>query len=171
MEITIVEEDAGHKADDAERSIRAIIERNELCSMATVREHAEAHINTAFYAHDEDLRLYVLTPPDTQHGTNLAENPSVAVDIHDAGQEWTDEKRGLQLFGTAHRLTGRDRAPAFERYRECFPALDQFASTVDDLDGLDSSFYRIVPDRIRLFDEPAFGTEVWIDVDVWYPDE
>lgn len=144
-------------------SIREIVSSNQLLSMATVNNE-EPHINTAFYALDDNLNLYILTPPDTIHGQNIEENSSVAVDIHDSHQEWEYDKQGLQIFGTAERA--EDVSRALELYNDRYPGLEEFASTPDELGELDSEFYVIKPERIKVFDEPQFGTETWIEVEV-----
>ncbi len=84
MELELL--DKGFDPDRVENSIREIVESNRLLSMSTMDE--EPHINTAFYTFDQELNLYILTPPDTEHGDNLEESSSIAVDIHDSHQEW-----------------------------------------------------------------------------------
>lgn len=152
-----------HAAEDIKTSIRDIISSNQLLSMATA-DGEDPHINTAFYAFDEELNFYILTPPDTRHGQNLEENHSVAVDIHDSNQEWTDDKQGVQMFGKAERMENPSRA--LDLYIERFPKLEEFASTAEELEDLDSRFYRIEIEKIKVFDEPRFGSETWITVEV-----
>lgn len=158
-----VEGDEEVSREEAMKSIEKIISRNKLLSMATVKEN-EPHINTAFYAYEE-LNLYVLTPPETVHGKNLEQNNSVPVDIHDPRQEWTDEKKGLQIFGRAERC---ETEKAFNTYIERFPKLQRFASTGQEVDELDSEFYKITPERIKIFDEPRFGKETWVNARIEY---
>lgn len=144
---------------EVEESIRDIIHSNRLLSMATVGD-SEPHINTAFYCLDEELNIYILTPPDTIHGENLEEKDSVAVDIHDSHQKWADKKQGVQIFGAARKADEKDKA--LKLYSERFSEMENVASNVKELKELDSIFYRIEPERIKVFDEPKFGTETWI---------
>ena len=44
-------------------SIFEILNNNTLLSLATVTPKGNAYINTAFYAFDEKLRLYIVTDP------------------------------------------------------------------------------------------------------------
>lgn len=158
--------DDGYNLQKVKNSIRDVIRSNYLLSMST-SDKEEPHINTAFYAFDDGLNLYILTPPKTKHGKNLEENSSVAVDIHDSHQKFNDDKQGLQIFGTAEIVAEEDKiAEILELYTERFPAAEKFASSPEDIGELDSSFYRIKPERIKLFDEPNFGTETWIDVEI-----
>lgn len=161
MEIEVL--DDGFKHEKVEESIRDIIRSNKLLSMATTAGE-EPHINTAFYAFDDQFRLYIWTPPETEHGKNLEENDSVAVDIHDSRQEFPDEKQGLQLFGSCRKAENREEV--LEIYSERFPETREFASNVEELEELDSEFYIIEPSRIKIFDELRFGKETWVEVEV-----
>ena len=160
MELRLLDEGNWSK-EKVEESIREIISENQLLSMATAKGE-EPHINTAFYAFDNRLNLYILTPPDTRHGENLEENNSVAVDVHDSHQEWTEDKQGLQIFGEAKQVENASKA--LEIYEDRYPELGEFAATTEELEELDSEFYVIKPERIKVFDEPRFGTETWINV-------
>ncbi len=163
-----------YSAMQIEGRIRELVEENELCSLATVQENnnrdPSAHIATAWYAYDDELRLYVLTPPDTDHAKNLEENDSIALTIFDSHQDWSAKKKGLQVFGTAEKIPDEDAEEALELYNQRFPGLEEHASTTEELQDLDSSFYVITPERIKLFDEPAFGNETWITAELYYRD-
>lgn len=157
-------EDTGDWTEaELEECIREIMGSNRLLSMATVRG-SEPHINTAFYCFDEELNIFILTPPNTVHGQNLEEKDSVAVDIHDSHQEWVDDKQGLQIFGSARKVDESDEA--LRLYTEMFSAMEDVASGVQELAQLDSIFYKFKPERIKVFDEPRFGTETWIKVKI-----
>lgn len=158
MEIE-VEEDVVVK--EARESVENILKENKLLSMATASEN-KPHINTAFYA-AEGLKLYIFTPPETVHGQNLEENLGIAVDIHDSHQEWSDEKKGLQIFGTAEK---KNTEKALRTYSEKFPAMRELATELEELQQYDSELYMIRPEKIKIFDEPRFGKETWINVNV-----
>jgi uncharacterized protein YhbP (UPF0306 family) len=162
MKIKLLDE-GDWSREEVEESIREIISENQILSMATAKGE-EPHINTAFYAFDDELSLYILTPPDTIHGENLEENNSVAVDIHDSHQEWTDDKEGLQIFGETEQVENASKA--LELYKGRYPELGEFAANTEELEELDSEFYIIKPERIKVFDEPRFGTETWINVKI-----
>ncbi|MFB6212970.1 MAG: pyridoxamine 5'-phosphate oxidase family protein [Candidatus Nanohaloarchaea archaeon] len=156
-----VEEDYGKER--VEDSIGNILQENRLCAFATVSPDSEADAATAFYAFDNGLDLYILTPPGTEHGQHLEENSSIALSIYDSHQEFSSEKQGLQVWGVAEKV---EPGKALELYRERFPEVEQFASEPGDVKDLDSCFYRITPERFKLFDEPEFGRETWVKVKV-----
>ena len=157
MDIKVEDDEVSE--EEAIQSIKQILEKNKLLSMSTVEE-TSPHINTAFFTH-QDLKLYIFTPPDTIHGKNLDKNPEVAVDVHDSHQEWTDDKKGLQIFGKAEIQNTQE---VLDLYCERFPEMKELASDQKELDQYDSEFYVIKPERIKIFDEPRFGTENWINV-------
>lgn len=150
--------------EEARESIKKICEENELLALATVSEKSEAFNATAFYVFDQNFNFYILTEPDTDHGENLDKNPSISLSIYDSQQEWTDEKQGLQVFGEAEKLEGEKISEAFKLYAERFPGLEKFVFGPEEMERLDSEFYVIRPDRIKIFDEPKFGTETWVNV-------
>ncbi len=133
-----------------EESIRDIIKNSQLCSLATIDEtDSKAHIATAFFAFDDSLNFYILTEPETEHCQHLEENDSIALSIYDSRQDWTDDKQGLQVFGTAERIPDGEASEALNLYLNRFPPLEEFASNTEDLQELDSSFYRVTPERTR----------------------
>jgi uncharacterized protein YhbP (UPF0306 family) len=159
MEIRVGDKDIEEKK--VRKSVEEILGQNKLLSMSTTSEN-QPHINTAFYAADE-LNLYIFTPPETTHSQNIAENPEVAVDIHDSHQNWADKKRGLQIFGEAEKA---DQQKALKTYKRRFPEMKELAEKKEELEQYDSEFYILKPEKIKIFDEPRFGKETWINAEV-----
>jgi uncharacterized protein YhbP (UPF0306 family) len=159
MSLKTLDKDA--ETEQVKESIGEALSENKLLSMSTVNEE-KPHINTAFYAFDNKFNLYILTPPETEHGENIDRNSLVAVDIHDSHQKWTDDKQGLQIFGKAKKAEKPSKA--LKLYKKRFSEMEEVASNTDELDQIDSVFYKIAPERIKIFDEPRFGTETWVNV-------
>jgi len=150
---------------DASASISELLAANELCSVATVTADGRAHVHTCFFAFDlNPLRLWFLTPPSTEHGQNVTANPSTAIAVFSTSQAFESKKRGLQLFGATRRVPDDESGIPLEKYGARFPALLTALSTPGTLEGLESRFYEIIIERARVFDEPRFGSEVWVDV-------
>ena len=85
-------------------SIFEILNNNKLLSLATITPRGNAYINTAFYAFDEKLRLYIVTDPKYNHSMNLNKNSSIAATIFDSHLKfWKDKLQGVQLFGKGYR--------------------------------------------------------------------
>jgi uncharacterized protein YhbP (UPF0306 family) len=75
--------------------------------------------------------------------------------VYDSRQVWDRPDRGIQLFGSAARVSGRAANSAKDLYTERFPEAARA-----DLDAY--AFYRFRPRRLKLFDEPAFGAGVFV---------
>lgn len=151
--------------DRATESIVAILDSVELCALATVSAEGRAHINTCYFARDpRSPTLYILTPPASQHSRNLDANKSISVAVYSTQQPFVAAKCGLQLSGTGHRVNDGDVSAPLGVYGARFPALLEGLEDKTSLQGLESRFYCLSLQRGRLFDEPRFGSEVWIDV-------
>ena len=103
-------------------SVRAILDRVLLCSLATVGPNGESHISTAFFACSELLDLYFLSDPATLHCKNIADRPSVGVTVFDTHQQWGELLQGLQLLGEAFVAEGDSLTNAQRLYRGRFAA-------------------------------------------------
>ncbi len=151
-----------------EKSIKGILEHNILLSMASINEN-EAWINAGYYAFDEHLNIYYLTPPSSQHAKNLEMNPSVAVSVFDSHQtDPTKPKQGLQIFGTWSLVDATSLPRVTLLYAKRFPWLGSFIKHPLDWTKkiLESRLYQITPKRIKIFDEPTFGEETWVEITI-----
>src|SRR5688572_28707621 len=83
---------------DLVRSIQSILDGTDLLSLATISDQ-KAWINTAYYCYGDDLALFFLSEPSTQHCKNLEHDSTAAAAIFDSHQPWGPGKRGLQVFG------------------------------------------------------------------------
>ncbi len=132
-----------------------LLDASTLCAIATVGPGNRAHINTAYFAWTHDFRIVWLSEPHARHSRNLRTNRSVAVAVFHSGQSWAQPDRGIQLFGSARELGGRAARDAGAAYANRFPA---YAET----DVAAYRFYRFRPRRVKLFDEPALGTGIFV---------
>jgi len=158
-------------AGQLRRSILRILRENVLCSMATVNRVNRAHINTAYFSYSDDLELFFLSDRSSHHGRNIMSNPSLAVAVFSTSQVWGTPDRGLQCFGPCRETTGRQREKAERSYGRRFAAYARWMKTLprDDptVHRLRSyRFYRFVPHAIKIFDERALGSGIFVEVDV-----
>ena len=146
-------------------SVHSILEANELLGMATVCS-SEAYANTAYFAFNDQLDLYILSEPTTQHSVNVVQNPSVAVAIFDSHQPWTSDKRGLQLFGSCEMASGGDLTDAVACYLKRFAGLKKWVTSANDIirGAINSKFYIMHVKSLKLFDELRFGKEKFISL-------
>jgi len=163
MSLSLTYSHPKHSDAALNESIQSILEANELMGMATVRG-SEAYVNTAYFAFNDQLDIFLLCEPTTQHSQNLIGNASMAATIFDSHQPWTADKRGLQLFGKCQMATGVVLGEAVGRYLKRFVGLKQWVSSPDDIlrGAINSKFYVMRVNSLKLFDEPRFGKEQFI---------
>jgi uncharacterized protein YhbP (UPF0306 family) len=137
---------------------RRLLDQSTLCAIATVSSASRAYVNTAYFAWSDRFDIVWLSAPEAHHSRNIHANPSAAVAVYDSTQPWGKSDRGMQLFGRARELRGRDAAAARRLYAARFKAFQS------DLDAY--RFYRLRPSRIKLFDEHALGGATWVTVAV-----
>jgi uncharacterized protein len=137
---------------------RELLDGSMLCAVATVSSRGRAHVNTVYFAWDDELTLVWLSDPEAQHSRNVRGGGSAAVAVFDSTQSWGGPDRGIQLFGSA-REAGRAAEEAESVYARRFPGYDRA-----ELAGY--RFYRFRPRRIKLFHEEALGSGVFVTATV-----
>jgi uncharacterized protein YhbP (UPF0306 family) len=133
---------------------RSLLDESTLCSIATV-SGKQPHVNTAYFAWSADFRLVWLSEPRAKHSRNLRANRSAAVAVFNSHQIWGKPDRGIQLFGSAHELSGDAAEAAEHTYAGRFPAYRP-----DDNSAY--AFYELRPRTLKLFDEPELGRGVFV---------
>jgi uncharacterized protein YhbP (UPF0306 family) len=148
-------------------SIQSILKQNLLCSLASINSDSSPHINTAYFSILNNWSLIILTQPTTIHGKNLRSNDRVALSIFDSTQPWGEPHCGLQLDGTCKLVSDEGSAAAFSSYSRRFPQFLKLCSTVTEmLSTLESRFYVVKIERVKLIDEVAYGEETHFEVDL-----
>ena len=129
---------------------------------ATVAPAGNApHAAHVFYAVDGGLRLIFLSKTTSLHGQDIGKEARVAVTVSEEYEDWR-LIQGVQLWGTARLLTGKDGARALARYVRRFP----FARELLSAPGLaarlrEIGIYRVDPERAGYTDNTSgvFGRE------------
>ncbi len=168
MKLSFKFKNSEHSDEALNGSIQSILETNALMSVATIAEGNRSHIHTAYFCFNSQLELFSLTEPFRQHSSNVERNPSAAVAVYDSHQPWDEPKRGLQLFGECNLAHGTKLAEAFMLYAQRFSGLKKWVQHADDIlkNVIESRFYVITVNSVKIFDEPRFGSEVWVSVQV-----
>lgn len=148
-------------------SVERILAASELCAMATVGEHGEAHVSTAFFAFSGALELCFLSDPASAHGRNVARTPQMAVAVYDSHQPWGTAHRGLQLFGHCALLTGAVADQAAMLYARRFPGYMELRRREARAPSPGSAFselrfFRFATEAVKILDEAEFGEEVFV---------
>jgi uncharacterized protein YhbP (UPF0306 family) len=148
-------------------SITGILHRTQLCAISSWDSHS-AYINTAFFCFNEDLQLFVISDPRSQHSRNFELNQSAAVAVYNSEQQWQDLKAGLQMFGTCRAARKDEVTDAARLYEERFPAFGTYIRSLSgsDRNSINESFLMFETQVVKVFDEPAYGEETFYTVRV-----
>ncbi len=150
-------------------SLYDIMENNKLLSMATVTQERKAHINTAYYAYENNLKLYIITDPKSNHSKNVKQNESVSVSIFNSHlQFWEDDMQGLQLFGKCYKTPKLELLKGTWCFIKRFPVFKELVTRPEDFakKAVTVKLYTIEVLKIKLFDEERFGEENFITLEI-----
>jgi uncharacterized protein YhbP (UPF0306 family) len=136
-----------------------LLNASPLCAIATVAAGGRAHVNTAYFAWSPDFAIVWMSEPNARHSRSLRTNKTVAIAVFDSNQTWGEPDRGIQLFGSAAEAARRDVDSAEALYASRFPRLREVSFTA-------YRFYLFHPRRLKLFDERALGTGVFVSAKV-----
>jgi uncharacterized protein YhbP (UPF0306 family) len=112
--------------------------------------------------------LYLITDPATKHAKNIELNSSIAATVFDSHLGFWTEMRGLQLFGTCYKTSFNHLPNALKCFINRFPVFTELVKKPADMlkKSVIVKFYTIEVKRIKLFDEPNFGEEVFINLEI-----
>jgi uncharacterized protein YhbP (UPF0306 family) len=136
---------------------RRLLDASTLCALATVSPGGRAHVNTAYFAWSPEFDVVWLSDPQARHSRNVSAGGSVAIAVYDSSQSWGNPDRGIQLFGSAREADGDGEAEAI--YARRF-------SDYDPEDFAGYRLYRFRPRRLKVFDERALGSAVFVSARV-----
>jgi len=157
----------GHDQKSLHESVEAILGTTTLCSMATAKGSLP-YINTAFFAWSSDLHIYFLSKPTRQHSVNLDNNPTISLTVFDGSQSFGSLLKGLQIFGKCVLAMGTQANQAFDVYTKRFPKLLEQIPSFEDYERsvIQSRLYAVTAESIKIFDEPRFGKDVYIEASI-----
>lgn len=120
------------------------------------------HAASVFYAVDDSLRLIFLSKPTSSHGRHIGQLGRVAVTVTEQYDDW-EQIQGVQLWGTAKRLSGRAKAAAMVVYLRRFPFVRELLDQPRLVEAMRKvAVYRVEPERLAFTDNTTgvFGREV-----------
>ena len=142
-----------------ERAAFGLLDASPLCAISTVSPRTTAHIHTAYFVWNREFEIFWLSDPAARHSRNVRVRPSTAITVFDSHQVWGQPDRGIQLFGSTRQLPATEIAHAESLYAARFPGY-----ATPDLRAY--RFYRFRTARLRVFDEPVFGTGVFVTASI-----
>jgi uncharacterized protein YhbP (UPF0306 family) len=135
------------------------LKTGKLMSLATYGDFP--WIASVYYSFDDNLNIYFLSSPATLHCRQIAKNPQVAVSIADSHQSVAVKKRGLQLWGKAGQISSAAKIKhALSLWKDFLEIKNADLSYENMLKRVVTGrMYKIVPRRIKLFDQDLFDVE------------
>ncbi|MEK6847783.1 MAG: pyridoxamine 5'-phosphate oxidase family protein [Nanoarchaeota archaeon] len=146
------------EAERISSSIINILKRNYLLTLSTSKNN-KPYSNTAFYAFDKNMGLYIWSEEESVHSENLKKNKRVAINIFDSRQKLGSLLQGLQATGTANIVDRRELINAGMLYIKRFPKTMKLVKNPNDFHSklFESRIYKINLEEIKVFDEKTFG--------------
>ncbi len=129
-------------------------------AVATCVNHTPWAATVAF-AYDGELNLYFISSATARHIQMIAQNPKVAVAMHEHQSPRYDmtKVKGLQLEGTAEILAGRKAIRGLEVFVRRFPKAQVLS--IEKLFAIyNARIIRIRPERIFFLDKERFPERV-----------
>lgn len=133
------------------KQVLGFLAKHKLMAVATTGDFP--WIASVYYVFDDDLNLYFLSGPKTLHVQQILRNPQVAVATADGNQDINKPKKGLQVSGIAEQISGLEKVEyALELWKNNLGVIDPQLTA----QAVKSSMFKIVPQRIKLFDQELF---------------
>ena len=168
MSLSVAFQAHGVASDELAESVSAILDETRVLGLATTTAEGTPAACNAHFAYDTECRLYILTPPSTNHLQNILRDGRVAVVVADTQQTADGGMHGLQITGRAALAAGAELVEGLAAYRERFPATAPALASEEafEASGWESRICVIWPEVVTVFDERRFGVERWIEAAV-----
>lgn len=135
------------------------LKKRRLMSIATYSD--KPWIATVYYVTDDDLNLYFLSDPTSQHARDFVKNNKVACAIFDSDQKATDKKVGIQLWGEVSAIKSLEKINwMLKIWHEVNPGLEDVL-TLESMKKrvINAKVYKVLPKKIKFFNEKLYGPE------------
>jgi uncharacterized protein YhbP (UPF0306 family) len=143
---------------------KRILKNNNYMILATVQGD-QPWSTPVFYAYDKQYNFYWYSRKDTRHSQNIQANNHVAASIFGVGN--ADEGFGVYLKGNAAEVTEEELEHALHVYAEKAThnqeQRDQLTTKEDFLGDAPIRMYKLVPEKMYVFNESTKWKGKWID--------
>ena len=140
------------------RELAQFLREIDAMTLATVDAEGLPHATTLYFAADADFNFYFASDPESGHCAHIERHGPVALAGHAPIRMW-QQVRGVQIWGTAHRVPEANRQQAWAIYRARYPHVDEITEQVRAM-----AFYCVTPRRVRWIDNSVhFGFKVELD--------
>lgn len=142
--------------DEVKKLIKEFVASRYQMVLATNDEYP--WIATLYYSFDNDLNIYFLSNPNTLHCKHIVQNPKVAVTIADSPQAPTIKKKGVQMYGLAEQIAGKQKIiHALSLWTKTLHVTSKAYTYEGMMQKLiNGRMYKITPKKLKFFNE-----EIW----------
>lgn len=127
--------------------VGALLGEETTVSLATMSKEGQACVAPLFYIHDEELTLYWLSSPGSEHSLNLERDCRAAATVYRSVENWR-QIRGVQMRGEVSIIAdATQRTEWIEAYRRRFKIGRLFGLLLSQ-----SSVYAFKPEYLRFMD-------------------
>jgi uncharacterized protein YhbP (UPF0306 family) len=146
--------------------ILGYLKKQKLMTLATYSD--KPWVATVYYVTDEDLNLYFLTSPETEHGQAIVKNKNVACNIADSHQKVIDKKVGLQIQGIASQVRMiKSIKWILKMWHKVNPGKEEILNLKNMKNKVvKARVYKVTPERFKFFNEKLYPRE---EFKIFYP--
>jgi uncharacterized protein YhbP (UPF0306 family) len=136
------------------------IKENGVLTLAV--SNTEPWVCTLYYGTDEDLNMYLVSDPDSEHGKSITANSKVAFNIFDSHTKITESKKGIQGRGICTVVTDLiEIGKGLILWHKSNPGYET-KITLDDVKKVkDTKIYKIVPTYLKFFNKDFYGKDAY----------
>ena len=160
----------GYSSLEIEQSLSEVLQKNSLCSMATVAKDQTSYINTAYFCFSNQYEIFFLSSKTSNHSRYLLSNDSLAMSVYDSHTPWDDYKAGVQLFGSCSQGNKTQLHIGSELYKKRFPDYKKCLHSLGEMVHVNHFFlYLFIPNRVKILHEERFGEEIYVEAKIKRP--
>ncbi|OGA16925.1 MAG: hypothetical protein A3G25_19700 [Betaproteobacteria bacterium RIFCSPLOWO2_12_FULL_63_13] len=155
--------------DALRAEIEAFLAAHHTVSLATVDDQGAPHAANLLYACD-GLAIYWMSDTESRHSCHIEKRPIVTATVAPDYEDFRSI-RGLQIFGTARRLSGAQSLGTARRMISRYGFLAELASGPAALRAAfeKAGFYCLIPSRITYIDNTrGFGHKETLELPTEY---
>lgn len=140
------------------KQILQFLKTQNLMSLAT-SIHNKPWACTVYFAVDQKLNIYFVSPPEADHCRYLSKNKYIACSIYNSQQKVNSKKEGLQLSGTVTVISKVEEIKkALILWNKANPGAEKYINWDNMVKKIiTSKVYKIKPKLFKYFNEALYG--------------
>jgi uncharacterized protein YhbP (UPF0306 family) len=147
-----------YSSEEIRQHIFDFLKQNGIMTLAVSANH-QPWVCTLYYGIDDNMNLYIVTDPGSEHGQVIAANEKIAFNVFDSRQKITQPKQGVQGKGTIQMVKGlKANTKALFLWHRQNPGIEAKITVKDLLKKLtDTKIYQITPTYLKFFNKSLYS--------------